>query len=320
MRKSISLLGLGLLVLFLLEIPISTMQVGAYPVIIGGGGGGSESIPVKIIGCDNELANFEGYIVGFNDSGNHGYVNSTIAVIHIPNCLNFWSNCPCKKCPLPYAYAIWIAMSPCPPGPNAGNIFLQAGVGLIVNHTGWYVQMFIVYVQECAHIYYPFYNKTFPYYNFGGTKLCVVMVHDKCDTIYVRLYDTNGYCYKVTLHNVFTSFIPRSAMIIGEIPRAGTLITQCGAHIPVFYYPFPDENFSAFFSVSSGETASAVCMYVDHYVTFKPIYVLMCNKSVTTFEWYASKNSYKLCSAGSSPCSAGIDMCVYLAYLNSKYA
>ncbi len=93
MRKSLSLLGLGLLVLFL----ISTMQVGAYskgPIIIPPPGGGHK-IPVKVVGCGNKSPNFEGYVVGFNDSGTHGFVNTTTAIINIPGLKELF-RCLCR--------------------------------------------------------------------------------------------------------------------------------------------------------------------------------------------------------------------------------
>ncbi|AEE94647.1 hypothetical protein Ahos_1771 [Acidianus hospitalis W1] len=56
------------------------------------------------------------------------------------------------------------------------------------------------------------------------------------------------------------------------------------------------------------------------YVTNTPIYVVMCNRTVTTFEWFSRDNSYKVCTASASADSAGILMNVYLAYSNSNYA
>ncbi|MFP3203433.1 MAG: hypothetical protein RXR43_14845 [Sulfolobus sp.] len=73
------------------------------------------------------------------------------------------------------------------------------------------------------------------------------------------------------------------------------------------------------FYASSTKNASSVCMFVYHYVTNAPINVTMCNKTITTFEWYSSDNSYKLWTASDGADGAQIFMNVYLAYTNSKY-
>jgi len=160
------------------------------------------------------------------------------------------------------------------------------------------------------------YGQCCPLSRFACTEMYVLMSYCRQNgTIFVCFKDTNGCKVTYTVYPPYT-FLPKSALIIGEAPSHGN-VTICGKQRYLLWYPLPDDSFNVGFAVVGSGNLRYACVYTFRYATCTSM--LLCklhNGLYYTFEWKSNCNSYSAKAYTSCICSI-ICGTIHLGYTES---
>jgi len=218
------------------------------------------------------------------------------------------------------SYTIWVALSPCNPSVSSGKVFIQAGIilaacepvhGVICQK----VKLFFIYFNGFNHTNHTFFSEIYPFSKFAGTKISVLLSYSNGE--FTVCFNDNN-CFSLTLKedNSSYSFIPRSALIIGEAPCEG-----CINGTRFFSYPVSINCYNLKFYVTGTANVPYACVYTLKYALNMPIYVCYTitssGETYYYFEWTYNGNSYSA-SACTACVGSAISGSIHLGFSKTK--
>jgi hypothetical protein len=199
-------------------------------------------IPICSVGCDNKMCNFQGYAFSFCGT-NCPYVKQVDMCLRIPSSLPSLL----KKCDnYTNVYGVWIALSPYKACFKASQLFVQAVIGFIVNSSGYFIQLLVIYAkyEHPAGLYV----KCFSLSKFACTEMHVMLNYCYYSgNIFACFKDSNGCKLTYCVYPCYT-FLLKSALIIGEAPSHGNVII-CGKQRYLLWYTLLNDSFNVGFAV-----------------------------------------------------------------------
>jgi hypothetical protein len=174
---------------------------------------------------------------------------------------------------------------------------VQAVVAFLDNRSECIILFLVLYVKY-GHIT-TLYATYCPLSRFAGTEMYVLMSYCRQNcAIFVCFKDSNGCKITYTVYPPYT-FLPKSALIIGEAPTHG-----CVDHRFLLFYPLPDYSLNVGFAVEGSANVKYACVYTFRYKTDAPMILCKLNNGLYyAFEWTSNCNSYSAKAYTSCICS-----------------